>query len=115
MNRRTQNETHHTPRTHNKPCASNTHTPTSRSMGVVGGVLGDGDTGFFVSTLSHRRDRIMRYGLPKKGWLKSEKSGLHIHQLKHDYEQYTTLEQCAEAYRKYWEFVAAEMNGPRLF
>jgi len=68
-----------------------------------------------LTVMSHREDRIMRYGLPKKGWLKSEKSGLHIHQSKHDYKQYTTLEQCAEAYRKYWEFVAAEMNGPRLF
>ena len=29
-------------------------------MGVVGWVLGDGDTGFFVNTLSHREDRIVR-------------------------------------------------------
>jgi len=67
-----------------------------------------------LTTLSHTGGN-MRYGLPKKGWLKSEKTGLHVHQSKHDYTKYTTLEQCAEAYRKYWEFVAAEMNGPRLF
>ena len=30
-------------------------------MGVVGGVLGGGDTGFFVSALSRREDIIMRY------------------------------------------------------
>ena len=51
---------HHTPRTHNKPRTSNPHTPTPHSVGVTGGVLGDGDTGFFVNTLSHMGDSLVR-------------------------------------------------------
>jgi len=50
---------HHTPRTHDKTRTANTHTPTSHSVGVAGGVLGDGDTGFFVSALSHRKYRTL--------------------------------------------------------
>ena len=57
----------------------------------------------------------MPYGLRKQGWLKSEKSGLHSHQPRQKYLRYTTLEDCAKAYREYWQFVADEMNGPRLF
>ena len=44
---------HNTTRTHDKTRTSSPHTPTSHSVGIVGGVLGGCDTGFFVSTLSH--------------------------------------------------------------
>lgn len=46
----------------------------------------------------------------KSKWLKSEKTGLHLHQnrWRDVYKTCVTVEDCAREYKKYWQFVADE-------